>query len=221
MSYTIPSEIQAAGGDFFESVGVFLVHVDRMYENMIGQKSPKYGITADISIVEPADIAGQTANVNFFIGTDDDPGDLTNRVKPETFAARAGRLDKFCTAAGVDIRGANLEVALSDMQDRTLKGRTTAEKEPKVFQFGARKGQANENYMGRYNLNWTQWMKQDEGPAPVITTTRRKLQEADSNGSGGVAPGIQAPRPQATLTAPPPPPSPASRAPMPPRAGNR
>ena len=220
MSYTIPSEIQAAGGDFFESVGVFLVHVDRMYENMIGKDKPKYGITADLSIVEPADIAGQTANVNFFIGTDDDPGDLTNRVKPETFAARAGRLDKFCTAAGVDIRGANLEVALSDMQDRTLKGRTTAEKEPKVFQFGARKGQANENYMGRYNLNWTQWMKQDEGPAPVITTTRRKLAEADSNGSGGVQPGIQAPRPS-TMTAPPPPPSPASRAPMPPRAGNR
>ena len=212
--FTVPTDIKEAGGDFFESVGVFLVHVENMYENMIGKDKPKYGITADLSIVEPADIAGQTANVNFFIGTDDDPGDLTNRVKPETFAARAGRLLKFCDAAGVDIRGANLEVALSDMKDRTLKGRTTAEKEPKVFQYGARKGQANENYAGRYNLNWQQWMKADEGPSPIITTTRRKLQEAEQNGSGGVQPTAQAPRPAAAM-APPPPPAPGARAAMP------
>lgn len=211
--YTIPETIKESGGDFFESIGVFLVHVDDLHENMIGKDNPKYGITADLSIVEPADIAGQTAQVNFFIGTNDDPGDLENRVKPETFAERAGRLDKFCTAAGVSIRGQNLEVALSDMKGRVLKGRTTAEKEPKVFQFGARKGQTNENYQGRYNLNWAQFMKAEEGPPPCITTTRRKLQEADNNGSGGLKPAMQAA--PAAHSAPPPPPAPSSRAPMP------
>jgi len=136
-------------------------------------------------------------------------------------AERDGRFVKFGEGAGVDVRGQDLEVSLSDMKDRVLKGRTTAEKEAKVFSYGARKGQANEKYQGRYNLNWAQWMDKDSGPAPVLQTTTRKLQEADeasgSNGSGGARPMAHA---GTTAPAPPPPPSPSARAPMP-RTGQR
>ena len=110
MSFMIPQEIKEPGGQFFGGVGVFVVHVDRLYENMIGQENPKYGITADLTLIEPGDCSGQTTSLNFFIGTNDDPGTLEGRVKPETFAERAGRLVKFCEAAGVDIRGQDLEV---------------------------------------------------------------------------------------------------------------
>lgn len=208
MSYTIPTGIQeSSGGGFFNSVGVFAVHVDKMHERMIGEPG-KYGITADLTIVEPGEVAGQTASVNFFLGTDADPGTLEERVQPETFVSRAGRLKAFCAAAGVDIEGQDLEVTLSDMQDRVLKGRTTAEKEPKTFLYGKRKGQVNEKYQGRYNLNWAQWMKRDEGPACIVQTTTAKLREADEARVGGNGAAGQPTAGSTGTSAPPPPPPP-------------
>lgn len=213
MSYTIPDTIKEP----FQSppIGLLRARIVEAKEAMLygGQK---YGLQVDVEVTEPADGAGITDTVDFALGTNDDPGSLEERVKPETFAARAGRFERFCNAAGVDIRGQNLEVVLSELRDRTLLGRTVAKKEPKVFEFGKKKGQDNP-YAGRYNVEWTQWMRNDDGQ-PSIQTTVAKLMAAENNGTAGVAP---MPQPQpAGLQSPPPPAAPSARAPMP-RAGNR
>lgn len=207
MSYVIPETIKEPNQQ--PPIGTLLVKVLEGRETMLfgGQK---YGIQFDVELVEPADAAGITDKVDFALGTNEDPGTLEERVKPETFTARAGRLERFCNAAGVDIRGQNLEVVLSDMKDRTLGGRTIAKKEPKVFEFGKRKGQENP-YAGRYNVEWTQWMRADE-TTPAIQTTIAALLAADNNGTGGQAPRVA---PQATVSAPPPPPPSPSARPMP------
>lgn len=214
MSLVIPETIKEP----FEQlpIGVMAVRVKDAHQDMIGQQSPKWGIVATIEVTEPEDYAGTEDTVNFMIGTDDDPGDLESQVKPETFTARAGRFEKFCNATLLEIRGAALEIVLSDLKDRTLKGRTTASKEPVTFQFGARKGQANP-YAGRYRVNWTQWMRSDEGPAPNIQTTVREIEAKENNGPAGERPlfAAGAPTPLSAMAAPPPPPSPAARAPMP------
>jgi hypothetical protein len=198
-------------------IGVMACRVTEAHQDMIGQQNPKWGIVVNIEVTEPEDFAGTTDTVNFMIGTDEDPGDLQNQVTSATFTARAGRFERFCNAAMLEIRGAALEVALSDLKDRSLKGRTTASKEPVTFQFGARKGQANP-FAGRYRVNWTQWMRHDEGPQPNIQTTVREIEAKENDGGAGQRPlfatgpaqvGFQA------TAAPPPPPSPGSRAPMP------
>lgn len=207
--YRLPETIKEP----FQSppIGTLMVRVVEGREAMLyGGK--KYGIQFDVECTEPADASGITDKVDFAIGTNDDPGTLEERVKPETFAARGGRFMRFCEAAGVDVRGASLEVVLSDMRDRQVGGRTIAKKEPTVFEFGAKKGQTNP-YGGRYNVEWTQWMRADE-TTPAIQTTVAKLMAAENNGTAGNAPRVAS---QPTLQAPPPPPAPTPRASMPPR----
>lgn len=212
MEYKIPDTIKEP----FQSppIGTLLVRVLEGRETMLfgGQK---YGIQFDVEVTEPDTVAGITDKVDFALGTNDDPGSLEERVKPETFTARAGRFERFCNAAGVDIRGANLEVVLSDMKDRTLGGRTIAKKEPSIYQFGKNKGQTNP-YAGRYNVEWTQWMRADE-TTPAIQTTVSALMAAENNGTAGNAPRPSGFTGQSPSASPPPPPAPSARAPMPPR----
>lgn len=214
MEYVIPDTIKEPNQQ--PPVGTFLVKVLEGREAMLfgGQK---YGIQFDVELLEPAEASGITDKVDFALGTNDDPGSLEERVKPETFAARGGRFERFCNAAGVDVRGQNLEVVLSNMKDHTLGGRTIAKKEPMVFEFGKKKGQ-NNPYGGRYNIEWTQWLRADE-TTPVIQTTIGALMAAENNGTAGAQPRMAAPA--AGLQSPPPPPAPSARAPMPPRSGNR
>ena len=209
MEYRIPDTIKEPNQQ--PPVGTFLLKVLEGREAMLygGQK---YGIQFDVEILEPAEAAGITDKVDFALGTNDDPGSLEERVKPETFTARGGRLERFCVSAGVDLRGQNLEVALSNMKDQQLGGRTNAKKEPLVFEFGKKKGQTNP-YGGRYNIEWVQWMRADE-TTPVIQTTIAALLAAENNGTGGVQPR---PAAQTGLQSPPPPPAPSARAPMPQR----
>jgi hypothetical protein len=212
MTYTIPETIKEP----FQQppVGTLVVKVLEGREAMLfgGQK---YGISFDVEVTEPDAAAGITDQVDFALGTNEDPGSLEERVKPETFTARGGRLERFCNAAGVDVRGQNLEVVLSEMKDRTLKGRTIAKKEPKVFEFGKRKGQENP-YAGRYNIEWTQWMRADEGGDPTVQTTIAALMAAENNGSAGDRPQIPLPASGVPrMPSPPPPPAPSLRAPMP------
>ena len=212
--FVIPETIVEMGDQRFDLVGITVLKVERAYENMVGRDNPKYAISLDLTVVEPAEYAGQEASHNFILGTKDDPGSLEARVKPETFASWGGaRFEKFALAAGVPIRGQNLEVVLSELKDRSVKARTTAAIEPAVYQFGAKKGQKND-YAGRYNLEWSQWMGVTDGPAPSITTTLRELRAKENNGTAGQQPSAA---PATAHAAPPPPPSPAARAPMPPR----
>ena len=192
-------------------IGTLLVKVTEGREAMLygGQK---YGIEFDVECTEPDEAGGITDTVQFAIGTNDDPGTLEEGVKAETFTARAGRLEKFVNAAGMDMRGQKLAVVLSDMKDRTLIGRTIAKKEPRIFEYGKKKGQENP-YAGKYRVEWTQWLRADEG-TPTIQTTVAKLMAAENNGTGGAVP-----RPaSAPAGSPPPPPAPSARAPMPPRS---
>ena len=216
MSLTIPDSIKEP----FEQlpIGVLVSRITDAKQTMIGQDSPKWGIAVDLEGTEPEEFAGHQDTVNFIIGTDEDPGDLQNQVKPETFQAKGGRFERFANAAGLEIRGVPLELVLSDLKDHTVKGRTTASKDPAVFQFGTKKGQANP-YAGRYRSRWSQWMRADEGPAPNVQTTLRELEAKENDGSGGqrpLTPGVL-PGQMALpgMTSPPPPPSPPSRAPMP------
>jgi len=197
-------------------IGVMACRVTGAHEDMIGQQNPKWGISVSVEVTAPEDYAGVEDTFNFIIGTDEDPGDLTNQVTPATFTARAGRFERFCNAALLEIRGGDLAVALSDLKDRTLKGRTTASKEPPVFQFGNKKGQANP-FAGRYRVRWTQWMRHDEGPQPNIQTTVREIEAKENDGgAGGKATfAVTGPTTLGQHPTPPPPPSPSSRAPMP------
>lgn len=216
MSLTIPDSIKEP----FEQkpIGVLAVRISDAKQAMIGQDNPRWGLAVDLEVTAPEDYAGVQDTVNFIIGTDEDPGDLTNQVKPETFKAKGGRFERFANAAKQEIRGVALEIALSDLKDRVLKGRTTASKEPPIFQYGTKKGQVNP-YAGRYRVQWSQWMRADEGPEPNVQTTVRDLEAKENDGSGGARPlsgVLPGHMPLPGLTPPPPPPSPSPRAPMPP-----
>lgn len=216
MEFVIPENTKSAFTHL--PIGTLAVRVTDVREDMIGNESPTYGIVADLEVTEPDEAAGMTSKVTFFIGTKDDRGSLEERVKPETFAARGGKFLEFCDKAGVsNTRGGNLEVVLSELRDRTLKGRTIAKKNPTTYQFGAKKGQPHAA-PGRYNVEWSMWMSNEEGPQPSIQTTVAQLEASENNGSAG-QPHAAAPV-HAQVSAPPPPPAPGARTAMP-RTGSR
>ena len=216
MSFEVPSSIKES----FEHppVGVLLCRVAEVGGVMLGKEAQRYAIAVGLEIVEPNDYAGAQFTVNFFLGTDEDPGSIENGVRPETFSKRGTRFHKLTQATGVDIRGMKSDIMFSELKGRLLKARTTADREPAVFGFGARKGQRNE-YAGRWRAEWSQWMSANEGPSPEVRTTIAELMAKDeatatvAAGNGGATTAGFAPN--STLgTAPPPPPSPGS-APMP------
>lgn len=189
-------------------IGTLEFRVDSATVDMIGNEHPKYGVRVSLDVSGPDDAVGGSEDAVFLFGTDEDPGTLEQGVKAETFTAKGGRFLKFCEAAGLNIRGQNLEVVCSDLKGRTLKGRTVATKEPAIIQWGAKKGQPN-TFAGRYRVRTAQWYSQADGPALGIQATVRELEAKENNGSAGIAPLTTA------HGAPPPPSAPSSRAPLP------
>lgn len=191
-------------------IGTLEFTITEAHADMIGADNPKYGVRVALDVTGPDDAIGGSEDAMFMFGTDEDPGTLEGGVKAETFTAKGGRFLKFCEAAGVDIRGQQVAVVLSDLKGRSLKGRTTAQKEPAIVQWGKNKGQANP-YVGRYRVRTQQWYSTSEGPPLGVQTTVRELEAKEGNGSAGASPQLVT-----THAAPPPPPaSPSTRAPLP------
>lgn len=191
------------------SIGTLEFHIEEAHVDMIGNDNPKYGVRVSLEVAGPDEALGGKEEAMFMFGTDEDPGTLDGGVKPETFTAKGGRFLKFCEAAGLDIRGQKLEVVCSDLKGRSLKGRTVANKEQTIIQWGAKKGQANP-YAGRYRVRTQQWYSQAEGPALNVQTTVRELEAKENNGTAGASAPLAT-----THGAPPPPAAPSTRAPLP------
>jgi len=208
MSLQLPEQIKEPFSPL--PIGVLKMRIEDAIRDMIGNENPKFGVRVALEVEEPLDAEGLSEETVFIFGTDEDPGTLEGGVKPETYTAKAGRFAMFCDAAGVEARGKNLDVVLSDLKDHRIKSRTTATKEPAVVQWGKNKGQANP-YAGRYRVRTAQWYSANEGPAYGIQTTVRELEAKDNNGGGTAAssPSLT------TAQAPPPPAAPSPRAAFP------
>lgn len=70
-------------------------------------------------VVRPPSHAGQLHYERFYVGTDEDPGGM----QPDTWTQRAGRLKKYCEAAGVPFTGQNPSVVLAQLVGKQLCGK--------------------------------------------------------------------------------------------------